>query len=284
MSKRSVNKIFGLALGGGGARAAAHIGALIELERLGFVPDVLAGTSAGGLIAALIAYGLSGSEIKEFFKSFRLQMFTFSRNSDGVLGATGFEEALRALIGEPTFEDLEIPLSLVATNLVTKQEVILNRGDLISAILATTAYPVLFSPVHRQGLILVDGGLINNVPFDVVRANGATHVVAIDLSNADPYGESATQSSDVASWNLLERLQVRLTGQALWQVVTAVSDIIASRGVQAHLAVSSPDILLRPYIGNIGLFDLQENEKGIQAGAEAVQAAEAELLQLLETT
>lgn len=265
----------GYALGGGGARGSAHIGVLMELEQLGLKPDLVVGTSVGALIATLLACGLQSAEIKHFFEQFGLSnLFSFPGRLPSLTTPNKFDQLLKERIGTPTFDQLQIPLAVVATNLVTRQEVVLDEGDVISALHASMAFPILLPPVEREGLTLVDGGLVNNVPFDVVRARGATHVIAVGLSNSAPYG---TPQKHQPPGRLVDRMWHATKRRPTMQIITAVSDIITSRVVQSRLALSQPDVFLRPYLGTIGLLDFHALDEGIQSGREAVWEAQAEL-------
>lgn len=270
----------GLALGGGGARAAAHIGVLIELKRLNIKPDLVVGTSAGALIGALLAYGISTDQMKELFEQFGFtRLFSFNVHTPALTTPDKFSVLLGELIGRPTFADMKIPLAMIATNLVTRQEVVLDEGDVTSAIHASMAYPILLPPVQRQGLILIDGGLVNQVPFDTARARGATVVIAVDLGNAAPYG---TTLMEAAKSNLFERMLNATKRRPTMQIITAVTDIITSRAVQARLAISQPDIMLRPYMGTIGLLDFQALDDAIERGRSAVVEAEEDIKRILK--
>jgi NTE family protein len=266
----------GLALGGGGARGAAHIGVLIELARLQIRPHLITGTSIGGTIGALAAAGVSPEEMVDFFKSMGpSKMYTLPGSAPALAGTGKIEKLLEETIGRPTFKELKIPFSVVTADLISHQAVILDQGDVISAVLATMALPILFPPVEQDGLVLVDGGILNNVPFDVARARGATYTVAVDLSNTAPYGtpgEPAPPSTGVVA-RALAITQRRQT----WQVLSEVVDIITARSLNAHLAVAQPDILLRPYLGSISLFDFHRREEGIEAGRKAVLEVEEQL-------
>ena len=267
----------GIALGGGGARGAAHIGVLMELERLGVRPNLIVGTSAGALIATLMAYGLPPAKMRHLFEQFGFNsLFRFSMNLPALTTPEKFELMLFELIGRPTFAEMKTPLALVATNLVTRQEVVLDEGDVTSALNASMAFPILLPPVEREGLILMDGGLVNNVPFDVARARGATAVIAVDLGNSDPYGTKPTTTTPPGNW--FERAINATKRRPTMQVITAVNDIITSRSVQSRLAISRPDILLRPKMGTIGLLDFQALDTAIELGRTAVREQEAEIL------
>jgi NTE family protein len=118
-------------------------------------------------------------------------------------------------------------------------------------------------------MVLVDGGLVNNVPFDVARARGATYVVAVDLSNSLPYG--ADQEIPPGN-SLVERALAATQRTSLWRILSATTDIITTQSVNARKAISPPDLIIRPAIGTIGLFDFHRLEEGLAAGEAAIQA------------
>lgn len=270
----------GLALGGGGARGAAHIGALMALERLGIRPNLITGTSIGGLIGALVAAGRRPDDVVDFFQKISLgQLYSLPGNMPGLSSTAKIEKLLVETIGCITFADLEIPLALVATDLVNRKVVILDEGDVITAVLATIALPIIFPPIEREGMILVDGGLLNNLPFDIARARGAAFVIAIDLSNSAPYGTPAEPATPAS--NIIERALAYTQRQRTWQVLSTVTDIITTQSFNARMAIAPPDILLRPDISTIGLFDFHRLEEGIAVGETAVQTAEKQILDLI---
>jgi NTE family protein len=267
----------GFALGGGGGRGSAHIGALIELERLGIRPDLITGTSIGGLLGALYAAGLDAAHLTEFFHQLQVEkLYALPGSSASLAHNNKLEKLLEESIGRLHFKDLSISLAVTATDLRRRKLVVLDEGDLISAILATTALPIVLPPVLRDGLVLVDGGLLNNVPFDVAYARGATHVLAVDLSNAAPYGamgETPPAGRIARFWQT-----TRLFGT--WQVLNAIVDIVTEQSLQTRLALTEPDVLIRPFIDTIGILDFHRLEDGIAAGRTAVQALEETLTTL----
>lgn len=265
----------GLALGGGGARGVAHISVVQALIDAGLRPDLLTGTSIGGLVAGLLATGMASDDMIAFFRQITFSQIFARPGGDPALASNHrFAALLERTIGRPTFAELEIPLALVAVDLVSRREVILDEGDLITALLATTAFPIVLPPVERDGQVLVDGGLLNNVPFDITRARGATHVIAVDLSNSLPYGspvEIPTGSGLVA------RALAMTQRTALWQVLTTVTDILTTQSVKARMAISPPDLMIRPQVGTIGLFDFHRLEEGLRAGEQAVEQVAEEV-------
>ncbi|RMG96261.1 MAG: hypothetical protein D6706_10585 [Chloroflexi bacterium] len=271
----------GLALGGGGARGAAHIGVLRELERLGVRPSLITGTSIGGLIGALVAAGLGIDEVTAVFQKLNIaQMYALPGSAPALSGNTKVEKLLEETLGRITFADLKIPLAVVTTDLVSRKEVILDEGDVITAVLATIAIPLLLPPVEHNGMVLVDGGVLNNTPFDIARARGATFVIAVDLTNTAPYG---TQDDNTPPpTGVVGRALAMTQRRPTWQILSTVTDIITAKSLNARLAISQPEILLRPQMGTIGLFDFHRWEEGIAAGETAVRQIATDLCQRLQ--
>ncbi len=261
---------FGLALGGGGARGAAHIGVLMELEKLGIWPDMVSGTSIGGLVGALVAAGLDTNGLVQVFKQMRFgRLYSLPGRKPALIDNDRLEKLLIDSIGRITYEQLKIPLTVITTDLKTREEYVIDKGDVVSSVLATTAFPVVLPPVIREDRTLIDGGVLNNTPFDVLQHRGADYVMAIDLSNSAPYG---SQIEAQPGSNLLVRVLNRLQGGPLYQAVTTMADILTYQNVEYHLEKSKPDLFLRPDISNIGLFDFHYLEQGIEAGrAEALK-------------
>ena len=237
------NKI-GLALSGGGARGLAHIGVLEVLEHEGIVFDYLAGTSMGGLIAAAYAAGM-GPELLERealrMASVRrlLALVDLSRPRRGLFEGERVHKYLADLLGDRTFDDLQLPLTLVAVDLVAGQEVHLNQGRVADAVRATIAIPGVFAPVERDGQLLVDGGLLNSLPADVVVGMGADVVIAV-----------APFSDGQAELDLMQALRRRRyipnglvdTADVLWRSLEMMMKEISRR----RLAETQPQILIKP--------------------------------------
>ena len=193
-------KRIGVALGAGGARGLAHIVVLEALEEMGIAPSVVSGTSIGAVIGAAYAAGLTCREMRDAVNELRAtkpaRIWNFHENENfklarsvidpttkagGLLKGEKFIRFLEGRIGMDRFEDLSIPLRLVTTDYWRKEQVILSSGDLLSAIRASYAMPGLFTPVMIDGRMLVDGGLENPLPYDIIREE-CDISIAIDVS------------------------------------------------------------------------------------------------------
>lgn len=271
-----MSKKLGLALGGGGGRGAAHIGVLFELERLNIRPHLISGTSIGGLVGALYACGKSVEEIKAFFQKLNVTSMYALGKGPALSHNSKLEKLLEEEMGRPSFSDLHTPLAVVATDLVQRETVILDDGDVITAVLATTALPLVLPPVEREERYLVDGGLLNNVPFDVVKARGASAVLGIDLTNTAPYGTE--DDDEPPAFGVVDRVLNLSHRYKTWQLLSTVVDIVTLQSLNTRLALSAPDLLLRPYLGTIGLLDFHRWEEGIEIGLKSAQEHHSDLI------
>ncbi|RMD96552.1 MAG: patatin [Deltaproteobacteria bacterium] len=178
----------GLALGGGAARGAAHIGVLKAFEENGLRPDFLTGTSIGAFISALYAFGKPLDAIKEMAKQMRwLDVTAFTVSRYGLLSNGEMRNLLKREIGSVTFEDAPIPLAFVAADISTGERIVIDRGDVAEGVMASSCIPGIFVPVERDGRLLVDGGIVENVPISPLRKMGADLVIAVDLNGSHAY-------------------------------------------------------------------------------------------------
>lgn len=170
-----------LVLGGGGSRGIAHVGVLDVLTRENIKIDLIVGTSMGAIVGALYAYGIAPQTIAERMSRLQglnlLGMNLFSGRARQRSVADQLKEALDG----KTFDDLKIKLVATAVDMVSGQEVVLDKGLLIPALLASSAVPAVFPPVHLDGMQLADGGVIDSVATHAAYQYGATHVIAVDV-------------------------------------------------------------------------------------------------------
>lgn len=178
----------GLVLGGGGARGLCHIGVLNVLQREGIPIDLIAGTSIGGLVGAIYAAGVPIDTVRKEVNRLsllkeQLRLVDVNISASGLsIGGRRIYNFLADLIGEElTFADLRLPLAMVAVDIHTGREVLLQGGRVIDAVRATISVPGIFQPVDLGDYRLVDGGVLDNVPVDVARGMGAEKTIAVDV-------------------------------------------------------------------------------------------------------
>jgi NTE family protein len=196
---------FAVAFGGGGARGLAHIHVIETLDELGIRPVAIAGSSIGAIMGAAMAAGIPGHDIRDFARSVLCKRAELTRRmwsarpgtlsdlmSSGLrVSQFNIQPLLSAFLpdGMPeTFAELKIPLKVTATDFFKQEQVVIETGDLRSALCASAAIPAIFRPVRRDGRTLIDGGIYNPVPFDLVEGQ-ADVVIAIDVIG-DPIADS----------------------------------------------------------------------------------------------
>jgi NTE family protein len=274
----------GLALGGGGARGLAHVGVLKVLERLEIPIACIAGTSMGGLVGALYANGYSSQEIEaeameigKITQFMRLFDIRFRLRMRGLLKGSRIYRYMTEKLGEDlTFSDLNLPLGVVTTDIASGRTVVLASGSVAAAVRATISVPAIFEPVEFGDYRLVDGGMLNNVPVDVVRGLGADVVIAVDvLPNfcANKPGEPVKVSP----------LKHKFLPH-MFQETYNVQLIMISALTEMRLRESQPEILIRPALpDDLGLFTgFDRPNVAIAAGEEAATALSTQIEVLLK--
>lgn len=242
----------GLALGGGAARGFAHVGVIQVLEQNGIRPDVVVGTSAGSMVAAMYASGKTAAELEATalgMEEATLTDWSLPILGRGVLRGEALTRFVRQAVGGRLLENMQIPLGVLAADLATGQGVLFRRGDTAQAVRASSAVPGVFAPVHITGRDYVDGGLVAPVPVRQARDMGAEVVLAVDISSA-PEGNSAVGS-----------VQVLLQTFA-----------IMGQSINRH-ELAGADVVLRPALAGVGSADFTARLRSIEAGRVAMQAA-----------
>lgn len=176
----------GLALSGGGAKGFAHIGVFKALEEKGLIPDIIAGTSVGALMGALFADGYEAEEIKSLFTGREFSEFAqIQLPKSGLFDSTRFRVFLKKHLRARTFEELKIPLTVVATDLDHGVSHLFTSGSIVDAVTASCSIPIIFSPVVIEGVHYVDGGLFRNFPVSTIR-NDCEYLVGVNVSPLIP--------------------------------------------------------------------------------------------------
>jgi len=271
----------GVALSGGGARGLAHIGVLKVLEGAGVPIDVLAGTSMGGVVAAAYACGLGPAALEQeaLHMSSLRRLLTLADPTlprRGLFEGQKVREYLAERLGDRDFGELRLPLTLVAVDLNTGSEVHLRQGRVADAVRATIALPGIFMPVERDGQLLVDGGVLNNLPANVVRQMGADIVIAVDVAMSIGMISSITES-------LRQR---RYVPEGLMETVEVLyrSLGVMMAEIQRHrLAEAQPEVLITPALpaGVTVLTGFRRAAEIIAVGEQAARQALPRILDLL---
>ncbi len=252
-------KRIGLTLGGGGVRGLAHVLVLETLDELGCRPCVISGTSMGAIIGALYASGMSGKTIKERIRKHTisksdawldvlkkksdllkwLDAFALEIGRGGLVNTDKFLNYLLAEIGENTFEKLDIPLLVVATDFWGAEEVVLEKGELIPAIKASMAFPGVFAPVSIGDKVLVDGGVVNLVPYDHIMDRCDLSIV-VNVAKARTPGKRETPT--------------------VLESILGTFEIMQMAALAEKMKHREPDIYIRPEISDVRMFDFNKVE------------------------
>ena len=188
--KNVFNTKIGLAMGGGGAKGIAHIGVLKAFEDANVKIDYLAGTSVGAMVASMYAFNISLESLSHIARDLTLaQITTFKLSKTGFFSADPLKEILLQYLGDVNIEDAPIPLSIIATDLKTGEEVIFTKGPLADAVCASASIPGVYIPMKLNDRLLVDGGIVQSVPVQAVKAMGAGVVIASQLGSVGIYEE-----------------------------------------------------------------------------------------------
>jgi NTE family protein len=272
-------KTLALALSGGGARGIAHIGFLKVLSDSGIHFDYVCGTSFGGFVGASLAVGITPLELeKEALRISRTGEFIRLLDPNplrrGFLEGNRVKNYIEKLLGgNHEFDNLLFPLQMVAVDLSSGSEVVLGSGDLLTAVYATIAIPGIFNPVERQGRLLVDGGVLNNLPVDHARATGADVVIAV---NVQPLVGPENR------WDFSHSSK-RLIPDALISMYRA-EVIQSSQLTRMKLRNFPPDLLIEPQIPEEidSLFGFREARVILEAGEKAAMNAITKIKQCVE--
>ncbi len=177
-----MKKKLGFALGAGGSRGVAHIGFLTAMEEAGIRPDYIAGCSMGSVVGAAYASGMSLEEMKKaVFKLRLLDLIAPSGGRGGFFDTKKIRKLLTKYMGDIQFSDLKIPFRCVAVDMLSQEVIEFSEGSVADAVVASSSIPSIFRPTEKDGMRLVDGGILERVPYKRARALGADVVVAVDV-------------------------------------------------------------------------------------------------------
>lgn len=267
-----------VALGGGGIKGIAHVGALQKLVEAGYTIKAVAGTSAGGIVGAMIAAGYSPIELKDIILNMN-QGNLFKRKPDegpALLGLGGLTDILTEKLGAKTFDDLKIPYASTAVDLITSQELVINSGSVIDAVLATVAVPGVFPPREIGQYRFIDGGVLDPVPVSVVRwLNPDLPIVAICLSPEPAKWSELTSFRLPVSTSIMapivDQINKMRIGQAV-QIFLRSLEITDRMLAEIRMQNEKPDAIVRPDVERFGILDNVNPTELMEEGAKAMEA------------
>lgn len=308
----------GLALGGGGARGWAHIGVIRALQEADIKIDYVAGTSVGAMIGAIYTIGAL-DRLERFAHEMTidnlLPLIDVSFPNLGLIEGKRVYDFITEYLSNKNIEDAEIPFRCVATNFLSKKEVVFDSGSMVDAVRASISIPGIFVPFKRGDVYLVDGGVVNPVPVSVVQNMGADMVIAVNLNkepkqvnNSDSQtdedstkDETSQQEENDFVQNLKERydrlknilkddnnnidrwLPDSQTGLNIFDVIGNSINMMEQQVTKVNLVDYQPDVLLEPDLSDCGIFDFHLSEPTIQKGYDTTKAMIPQIEQKVET-
>lgn len=274
LARRVLGRRIGLALSAGGAKGLAHLGVLRCFERAGVEFDLVAGTSMGGIVGGLAAMGRTVDEMIAGFRdvreNFRRKLLDFGLPTTSILRGEKKRSLLREYAGDTLIENLPLPFWTVAGDLVSGREVVFGSGPLAEALDATSAIPAVFPPVRIGKRVLVDGWVINPLPADVLRREGAELVIAVDASD---------YHQPVLDWEAPRWRMSRFTNPAMVRITLRAIEVSAHERTLASLA--SVDACVQPDVGGFSPIDFRPMETIVERGERAAEQALAHLREVI---
>lgn len=262
-------KKIGLALGGGSAKGVAHVGVLKVLEENNLKVDMVSGTSIGSLVGAFYCSGMSAEEMtKEMFSIDITKFFELNLPRHGFIKGNKIETYIREKLPIKRFEDLKIPLFITASDLTTGDLIVFNKGDIAKAIRASISIPGVFNPVENNGRILVDGGIVDPLPTQILKENKADKIIAVNLIDLGEEKIIYEKSIIAEPTTKLPRiLPVLFKGiQMNYKIAT-----------QALIKTNPADILISPDLKNIGYQDFHKAKQALESGEQAARKSISEI-------
>lgn len=248
-----------LVLGGGAIRGFSHIGVIKVLQAEGITPDFVVGTSAGSVAGALFAAGISGYDMQTIaFDIDKATVTDWSVFGKGMLKGEALQDFVNKAVGNKSIENLKIPFACVATRLDTGDAVLFQRGNVGTAVRASSSVPGVFQPVVINGIEYVDGGLVSPVPVKFAKQMGADFIIAVDVSTP-PSAAPTTGKMDV----LMRTFDIMGKSIRNWELPMA-------------------DVLVRPDLSKVSSTDIDAKHQAILEGERAMQAAIPQLREKLK--
>lgn len=247
----------GLILGAGGARGFAHLGFLQVLEKEGLEMDLIVGCSIGAIFGALYAAGIDLYRLEKLltYPGFSRRLFDISVTRGGFIKGDKLLEAMRLLTKDLQFEDLKIPLAIVATDIETGDSVVFREGNVAQAVRASISIPGVFQPFRYQGRLLVDGAVKNRLPIHVAQKMGADKILAVDVKKA-----------------LSAKLNTAM--DVLFQSVEILEEEVF------RSVCMGADLLIQPEVGHISSLQFDAAAEAIDLGRQAAASKSAEIRRL----
>ena len=284
MAEQTNNKDVALALSSGGARGLAHIGAIEELLSHGYRITSIAGCSMGALIGGVYAAGKL-SEFREWMKTIdkkrMLELIDFSLSINHLVKGDRIIEAIMEFVPDVAIEDLPIPYCAVATDLASGREVVFSKGSLFEAIRASISLPSFYKPVERDGMVLIDGGVLNPIPLNRVKRQKGDILVGVDVNGHDYKSQweemhrlTEKQKQDTSlKTKILDMLIPDDIEFNYYTVLTRASSLMIRQNSILMTKLMKPDIFVDIQMNRYGIFDFDKSEKLVAIGRQKASLA-----------
>ena len=288
MTDKLQKKDIALALSSGGARGLAHIGVIEELESQDYHITSIAGCSMGALIGGVYAVGKL-EEFREWMKTVdkkkMLELTDFSLSLNHIVKGTRIIKAIMEFVPDVLIEDLPIPYCAVATDWISGREVVINKGSLFEAIRASISLPSFYEPVQRDGMILIDGGVVNPIPMNRVQRHEGDLLVGVDVSGHDYKAQWEKQQRQAEIQKHDKSLKAKLLDMIIpdniefnyYTLLSRTSSIMIRQNSLLMAQLAKPDILIDIQMSRYGGFDYDKSERLIAIGRTKAQKALAAL-------
>ena len=270
-------KDIALALSSGGARGLAHIGVIEELEAQGYHITSMAGCSMGALIGGVYAAGKL-EEFRDWMKTIdkkkMLELTDFSLSLNHLVKGTRIIKAIMVFVPDVRIEDLPIPYCAVATDWISGREVVIDKGSLFEAIRASISLPTFYEPVRRDGMILIDGGVVNPIPMNRVQRHEGDLLVGVDVSGHDYKAQWEKMQKQAEKQKHDKSLKAKLLDMIIpdniefnyYTLLSRTSSIMIRQNSLLMAQLTKPDILIDIQMSRYGSFDYDKSERLINIG------------------
>ncbi|MBF0531864.1 MAG: patatin-like phospholipase family protein [Candidatus Omnitrophica bacterium] len=292
--------LLGIALGGGAALGIAHIGILRVLEKENIPVDMVSGSSMGALIGALWACGYSSDEIEKLAKQFQSKRVALSLLDpivpiSGFIGGAAIRKWLKKQFGDRTFYTTRVPLRIVSYDLASRQEIVINSGTIVEAVMQSIAIPGIIKPIRQNQRVIIDGGVLNPLPTNVLVAEGIKKIISVNVLQSP---DDVMKSLDIKTRDLRRRQNITFK-TAPWKYILFrigrffnryfypnISDIIvltlqATEYVIAEQSAHQADVAIHPDLIGIEWYELYKTEELIKRGEEAARRSLPKIQQLV---
>ena len=278
MTNETRSKNVALVLSSGGARGLAHIGAIEELESRGYTISSIAGCSMGALVGGVYAAGKL-EEFREWMKTIdkkkMLELTDFSLSLNHLVKGKRIIDAIMEFVPDINIEDLPLPYCAVATDLKAGKEVVFTKGSLFEAIRASISIPSFYEPVQRDGMVLIDGGILNPIPLNRVKRHAGDIMVGVDVSGCDYKSQWEEMHQLMTGWqkdsnSLKAKILDKIIPDDLefnyFSLLARASSLMIRQNSILMTKLMKPDMLVDIQMNRYGIFDFDKSEKIIAIG------------------